>query len=187
MKNAVGNLLYFQRLFVAEQPLKVGDLLVQFFRRDSWITVSLKLWAIVGAWQARFNLPDQLQPFCYQPSFEAAAGQWFGLGVLAPRHRNMEAYAKGALTFAIQSRSPGHIKVGIKSSQGEAWMPLGDEKDEFGFARDGNWHQIRIPLSRLKTDLRTVHQLFMLAGDAPAADVRLSIDDVRWESTMSEE
>ncbi len=79
------------------------------------------------------------------------------------------------------------MKVGVKSSQGEAWMPLGDEDDEFGFARDGKWHQVRILLSRLTTDLRTVHQLFMLAGNAPTAAVRLAIDDVRWETAAPKE
>ncbi|MDP6445510.1 MAG: glycoside hydrolase family 16 protein [Pirellulaceae bacterium] len=120
-------------------------------------------------------------------SFEAAAGQWFGFGVLTPRHRNMESYGKGALTFAVKSRSPAHMKVGIKSSKGEVWMPLGDEEDEFGFARDGDWHRVRIPLSRLKTDLRTVQQLFMFAGDAPDATVRVAIDDVRWETGTARE
>ncbi len=118
-------------------------------------------------------------------SFEIGADHWFGLGVMAPQHRNMEFYEDGALSCAIRSRSTISMKIGIKSATGEVWIPLGDEKDQFGFARDGNWHRIQIPLSELKTDLRTIHQFFMLAGDPPARSARLSIDDIRWEALGS--
>ena len=114
--------------------------------------------------------------------FEIRSGAWFGFGVMKPRYRNMELYGQGVLAFAIKTRSLADMRVGIKSSSGEAWIPLGDENAEFGFARDGKWHQVQIPLSRLPADLRTVHQFFMLSGGAPGEDLQLSIDDVRWES-----
>jgi len=79
------------------------------------------------------------------------------------------------------------MRVGIKSSRGgESWLPLGvDQASEFGFARDGQWHALSIPLNRFgNIDFRTVHQVFMIAGD-PAPAMNLSIDNVWWEPSVA--
>jgi len=116
-------------------------------------------------------------------SYDVTAGDWFGMGVFVPKYRNMKNYAKGILHFDIRTTSPTHIKVGIKSSRsGEAWIPLGDETSEIGFARDGKWHTVALPLQRFaKTDFLTIHQMFMIAGDAPSSSCKLSIDNIWWE------
>jgi hypothetical protein len=78
------------------------------------------------------------------------------------------------------------LKVGVKSSRGgEFWLPLGtDGSSEFGFARDGQWHSLRIPLNRFaNTDFRTIHQIFMIAGE-PGPAMNLSIDNVWWEPSV---
>lgn len=118
-------------------------------------------------------------------AFNVGARQWFGMGVLVPNFRNMKNYAQGSLHFDIKVSGVASLKVGIKSSRGgEAWLPLGtDQESEFGFARDGHWHSLRIPLNRFADiDFRTMHQLFMLAGEAPASAMTLSIDNVWWET-----
>lgn len=120
-------------------------------------------------------------------SFDIAGGTWFGMGVLVPNFRNMQNYSDGYLHFDIKTTGGTSIKVGIKSSRaGEFWLPLGtDETSEFGFARDGKWHSLKIPLNRFaNTDFRTIHQLFMIASDGNAASaMNLSIDNVWWEPT----
>ena len=115
-------------------------------------------------------------------SFDIAAGSWFGMGVFLPSFRNMKNYTDGNLHFDIMTSSPAPMKVGIKSSRGgESFLPLGDEKAEFGFARDGRWHKVTIPLNRYANiDFHTIHQMFMIAGDAPASALNLSIDNVWW-------
>jgi beta-glucanase (GH16 family) len=122
-------------------------------------------------------------------SFDIAGGDWFGMGVLVPNFRNMKNYSDGYLHFDIRTTGTASIKVGIKSSRaGEFWLPLGtDNTSEFGFARDGQWHSLKVPLNRFANiDFQTVHQLFMIASDgvAPAA-MKLSIDNVWWEPTGS--
>jgi beta-glucanase (GH16 family) len=116
-------------------------------------------------------------------SFDIGGGTWFGMGVLLPNFRNLQNYSDGYLHFDIRATGTAALKVGIKSSRGgEFWLPLGsDETAEFGFARDGQWHSLRIPLNRFaNTDFRTIHQIFMIAGD-PAPAMNLSIDNVWWE------
>jgi hypothetical protein len=117
-------------------------------------------------------------------SFDIAGGNWFGLGVLVPNFRNLKNYSDGYLHLDLKTTGTASMKLGIKSSRGgEFWLPLGtNQTSEFGFARDGQWHSLKIPLNRFANiDFQTVHQLFMIAGDAPAAAMNLSIDNVWWE------
>ena len=70
----------------------------------------------------------------------------------------MKNYSDGYLHFDIKTTGTASMKVGIKSSRGgEFWLPLGvDGTSEFGFARDGQWHSLKIPLNRFaNTDFRT--------------------------------
>jgi beta-glucanase (GH16 family) len=120
-------------------------------------------------------------------SFDIAGGTWFGMGVLLPNFRNMMNYSDGYLHLDIKTTGTASMKVGIKSSRGgEFWLPLGvDGTSEFGFARDGQWHSLKIPLNRFaNTDFRTIHQIFMIAGD-PAPAMNLSIDNVWWEPSVT--
>jgi len=117
-------------------------------------------------------------------SFDVAAGDWFGMGVFLPNFRNMKNYSDGYLHFDIKTTSTAPMKVGVKSSRGEFYLPLGDETAEFGFARDGKWQGGTIPLNRFSNvDFCTVHQMFMLAGDAPSAALNVSIDNVWWQTS----
>jgi hypothetical protein len=121
-------------------------------------------------------------------SFDIAGGDWFGMGVLVPNFRNMSNYSDGYLHFDIKTTGTASVKVGIKSSRGgEFWLPLGvDQTSEFGFARDGQWHTLKIPLNRFANiDFCTVHQLFMFAGDPPASALNVSIDNVWWEPSVA--
>lgn len=119
-------------------------------------------------------------------SFDIAGGTWFGMGVLLPNFRNMKNYSDGFLHLDLKTTGTAALKVGVKSSRGgEFWLPLGtDGTSEFGFARDGQWHSLKIPLNRFaNTDFRTIHQIFMIAGETASA-LNLSIDKVWWEPSV---
>ena len=120
-------------------------------------------------------------------TFDVGGGDWYGMGVFLPNFRNMKNYSDGFLHFDIQSTLTNAMKVGIKSSRGgEFWLPLGDETAEFGFARDGEWHTVSIPLNRFaNTDFNTIHQMFMLAADTASASTTLSLDAIYWEPSVA--
>ncbi|MBW8001135.1 MAG: family 16 glycosylhydrolase [Planctomycetes bacterium] len=111
---------------------------------------------------------------------------WFGMGVFMPNFRNMTNYSDGFLHFDIQSTATYTMKVGVQSSRGgQFWLPLGDETTEFGFARDGLWHTITVPLNRFaNTDFKTVHQLFMLMADVSSPSA-ISLDNIYWEPSVA--
>jgi beta-glucanase (GH16 family) len=120
-------------------------------------------------------------------SFDIAGGEWFGMGVFLPNFRNMKNYSDGFLHFDIQTTLPDTIRIGIKSSRGgESWQSVGDETAGLGFARDGLWHTVSIPLNGYANiDFSTIHQIFMIAGDPATASTTLSIDNVWWEPSVA--
>lgn len=115
-------------------------------------------------------------------SFDIGGAGWFGMGVFLPNFRNMKNYSDGFLHFDINTTVTGEITVGLKSFRGgEYWLPVGDETDDLGFARDGNWHTVSIPLNGYANiDFNTVHQMFMITGTG-SYGAMLSIDNVWWE------
>lgn len=119
-------------------------------------------------------------------SFDIAAGDWFGMGVFLPNFRNMKNYSDGTLHFDVMTTSSQPFRVGIKSSRaGDSYLPVGDETAEFGFARDGAWHTVSIPLNRYgDIDFNTVHQMFIIVGDPPASALNLSVDNIWWEPSV---
>jgi hypothetical protein len=120
-------------------------------------------------------------------TFDVGAGGWYGLGVFLPNFRNMKNYSDGYLHFDIQTTLTNPMKVGIKSSRGgEFWLPLGNETAEFGFARDGAWHSVRVPLNRFANiDFNTIHQMFMVAADSASASTTISFDNIYWEPSAA--
>lgn len=120
-------------------------------------------------------------------SFDIAGGNWFGMGVFLPNFRNMKNYSDGNLHFDIRTTSTVAMQVGIQSCRaGNFYLPLGDQTSEFGFARDGQWHSVTIPLNRFANiDFRTVSQFFMISSVVnPASALNLSIDNVWWEPSV---
>ena len=121
-------------------------------------------------------------------SFNIAGGDWFGMGVFLPNFRNMKNYSDGYLHFDLRTSSSVAMQAGIKSCRGgEFWLPVGDETAEFGFARDGRWHSLKIPLNRFaNTDFHTMSQYFMISSVVnPSVALNLSIDNVWWEPSAA--
>jgi len=119
-------------------------------------------------------------------TFDVGSAPWLGMGVFLPNFRNMANYSDGFLHFDIQTTLTDTLKVGVQSSRaGQFWLPMGDETTEFGFARDGDWHSITVPLNRFaNTDFNTIHQMFMLLADTVSSTTTLSIDNIWWEPSV---
>jgi len=117
-------------------------------------------------------------------SFDINAGEWFGMGVFLPNFRNMQNYSDGFLHFDIQTTLTDAIKVGVKSSRGgESWQYL---EGTSGFARNGEWHTVSIPLNGFSNcDFNTPQQIFMIVGDSASASTTFSIDNVYWEPSVA--
>ncbi|WP_179091311.1 Ig-like domain-containing protein [[Flexibacter] sp. ATCC 35208] len=139
-------------------------------------------------WNNITNIPNPV-PFegSHVWGLHAAAGNWFGLGV-ANDNRNMANYAtSGSLKFHMKTSYTGTFKVGISTEAAEGWIQF-NGTNEHGLVRDGQWHEVTIPVSDFGTaiDLMTVNQLFMLSGDAPATDADFYIDNIYYTGGVSD-
>jgi beta-glucanase (GH16 family) len=116
-------------------------------------------------------------------SMSAAAGTWWGMGVLSTQFdRNLKNYSDGHMHFHMKTTSTAPFKIGIKTStSGESWVKFEDGMPSYGLVRDGNWHEVIVPLNVFtNADFSTVSQIFMIAGDPPAGQVQFQIDNMYW-------
>ena len=120
-------------------------------------------------------------------SFDVGAGEWFGMGVFLPNFRNMKNYSDGFLHFDVATTLTDTLRIGVKSSRGgESWISVSDETSNLGFARDGNWHTVSVPVNGFSNiDFNTLQQIFMLVADSASASTTLSIDNVWWEPSVA--
>ena len=114
----------------------------------------------------------------------AAAGNWFGMGI-DNKYINLTGHTSGALKFHFKTSYNGQFKFGIKSGDGESWVIIPAGSNLYGIVRDGNWHEVSIPLSEfLNTaagrycDYWSVKSAFMFVGDAPTAVADFYIDNI---------
>ncbi|QFT54103.1 family 16 glycosylhydrolase [Microbulbifer sp. THAF38] len=112
--------------------------------------------------------------------FNIGAGDWFGMGFWMHYDLNMMRYQNGHLNLRIKTTSTETIGIGIAStgSGSDTWVDLVDDGEAYGLKRDGEWHQVSIPLSKYAVDFHTISQALMIRGGAPAEDFTLAIDDI---------
>nr|BAC16331.1 beta-1,3-glucanase [Pseudomonas sp. PE2] len=109
---------------------------------------------------------------------------WYGMGLTAREGFNLTAFdnPNGMLHFSMKTTSNAEFKVGMKSGSvddiGQLWVDFAPGADPYGFSRDGQWHEIVIPMSEvsLDVDLSDVRQVFQLLGVGEIEG--LAIDDV---------
>ncbi|AQT58683.1 glycosyl hydrolase [Cellvibrio sp. PSBB023] len=109
---------------------------------------------------------------------------WYGMGLTARDGFNLTAFdnADAKLHFSLKTSHTGDFQIGFKSGSlegiGQKWIQFKAGNDPYGFVRDGQWHQIEIPMSELAKDLDLfdVRQLLQVLGVGETAGI--SIDDV---------
>ncbi|MBN2486007.1 MAG: Ig-like domain-containing protein [Bacteroidales bacterium] len=118
-------------------------------------------------------------------NYNIAAGAWWGMGVFVDNIKNMSKYSDGYLRLMMKTTTTDKISVGVASASGEGWLDLINGGEQFGLVRDGTWREVRIPLNRFGVDFYTIHQMFMMKGDAPATAFNLAVDDIYWIESVA--
>lgn len=110
--------------------------------------------------------------------FTAAANNWFGLGV-ANDVRDLSHFSNGFLKFHFKTSYQGSFRFSVISQNGEQAIQFTAGEQKLGLIRDGQWHEVTIPVSSLtNVNLATITQAFTFSGDAPAAAASFYIDNV---------
>ncbi|RPD48559.1 glycosyl hydrolase family protein [Hymenobacter sediminis] len=118
-------------------------------------------------------------------ALRANAGNWFGLGV-DNQVKNLVAFNNGALKFQFKTSYAGQFKFGIKSGAGESWVDFPAGVTKHGLLRDGQWHEVVIPMSAFGNgDLGSVTQTFMFAGDAASSQADFYFDNIYYSGGVA--
>ena len=121
----------------------------------------------------------------------ANAGDWFGMGVVN-EYVNLQNFSSGFLKFQYKSAYAGQFKFGLMTGHGETWINFDAGVQKYGLIRDGNWHQVSIPMADfnnpnagMNIDLLTLKSAFMFAGDPAAGAADFYFDDMYFQSVST--
>lgn len=115
----------------------------------------------------------------------SAPGQtWFGAAFTPNSRWDLSAFRfpESKLHFAMKTSSTATFQIGMKSGAidavGQTWITFENGNDPYGFARDGQWHVVEIPMSDFpEVDLTDVSQFFELLGTGgPISNI--AFDDI---------
>ncbi len=122
--------------------------------------------------------------------FTAQGQTWLGMGVKVFPVKNyvdMNAFTNGSLNFLYKGTAG--FKVGIKSGTNtESWL-FSSALEDFGFAADNRWQEIKIPLSLFSgIDFTNISYFFMFASDSSRGlipNLSYRVDNIHWSKYYS--
>lgn len=122
----------------------------------------------------------------------ANANDWFGMGVIN-NYVNLHNFSTGALKFHYKSSYQGQFKIGLTTGHGETWMNFPAGIQQYGLIRDGNWHEVSIPLADfsnsgagMNIDIWSVKGAFMFAGDPAISNADFYFDNIYFSGGVSQ-
>ncbi len=114
----------------------------------------------------------------------ANANDWFGMGIVN-NYVNLHNFSAGSLKFHYKSTYQGQLKIGLTTGHGETWMNFPAGKQPYGLIRDGNWHEVSIPLADfsnsslgMNIDIWSLKSAFMFAGDPAISNADFYFDNI---------
>jgi beta-glucanase (GH16 family) len=126
-------------------------------------------------------------------AYTTSGNQWFGLGFNATNRYNLLNFAGGYLNFSMKTTSLDPIKIGVAGGDNSnAWVNFTNGSDPYGFARDGAWHQISIPMTKFAgADFSDISQYFMFVSNLPEGGLatvgqKWEFDEIYWSENAPE-
>ncbi|XZZ31989.1 glycoside hydrolase family 16 protein [Microbulbifer sp. TRSA005] len=125
-------------------------------------------------------------------SYQSSGAGWFGMAFTANSYHDLSAYDndRATLNFFLKTSSDTPFKVGMKSGSitnvEQKWIEFNKNPDPYEFVRDGQWHQISIPVSDFsdEVDMSNVIQLFEILG-VEGDITNIEIDNIYFSSEAS--
>lgn len=174
-------------LYIGTQHASTGNFGIYTETTPVTDSISFEKDATLSYWNNLTNITSPA-PVPYEGknviAVEATANNWFGLGI-SNRYINLSNYDTGSLKFQFKTTYQGQFKFGVTSAFGQSWVNFAAGVNLYGLVRDGNWHQVSIPLSAFNApdsgrniDLMSIHDAFMFSGDAPSSVADFYIDNI---------
>ncbi|MEL7144799.1 MAG: discoidin domain-containing protein [Bacteroidota bacterium] len=100
---------------------------------------------------------------------------WFGFAFTANQLYDLSAYNNGFLNIAMKSNAAETIEMRVNVGLASGLIVFESGNDPYGFARDGQWHQLQIPVSDF-VGLNTsgVLTLLSISGGGNISDIAVA-------------
>ncbi|WP_010424645.1 T9SS type A sorting domain-containing protein [Anaerophaga thermohalophila] len=141
---------------------------------------------------------NTLKPLQNAPSYDGTevmafyappAKTWYGFGINSASSIDLSHFQNGYLHFSMRTTFDKNFWVGVGDTKGnEGRISFNYGSDPYGFARDGQWHTITIPVSELTAnglDMSSLGNVFMLGGDG--ATTNILVDDIYFSLSSNPE
>ncbi|MCV9387256.1 carbohydrate-binding protein [Reichenbachiella ulvae] len=117
----------------------------------------------------------------YSITFPAA--QWAGLGFNSSDVLNLENYSNGSLRFKARTSSQEPFRISAESASGSAGIDFLAGEEKYGLVRDGQWHDVEIPLSLLVNDFKHVYMPLIIGNvefNEPTTNLTIDLDEIHY-------
>lgn len=115
-------------------------------------------------------------------------GNWFGAGISAFTQPDMSGYSDGELRFNIKIPADVSFRIGVTDNYtNENWITFPANESLYGLERNGEWGEVRIPISDLRGTLialQNMNYLFAISsapGAFPTQAFEYAIDNIVWD------
>ena len=113
------------------------------------------------------------------------ANQWAGMTLNSSDVLNLANYSGGSLRFKINTSSQEAFRIACESQGGSAGVNFLAGEEKYGLVRDGQWHDVEIPIELLITDFQRVFSPFVISNvenNNPTATSKFLIDEIHFSS-----
>ncbi|SFW26696.1 PKD domain-containing protein [Sinomicrobium oceani] len=103
----------------------------------------------------------------FDPANSSSPQTWGAMATLFPR-ANVNASSYTHYHISLKTSSTSNIRIRIKAGGTNYWVTLhhGTTDETYGMARDGKWHEVKIPLADFNApDLSSISEILVLRSD----------------------
>jgi len=198
--------VYLDEIWWAEGPYSPGDewqadppYYLGIFQENADIATNLYYDSDLtfGIWNGFTNASDTVEAYSGDTCLYLVhkEGTWNAVGITSQKPLDFSNYLNGYLhlVMKIEPEVQDTFRIGFKSQNGNEYAVFfyGDGNDPYGFVRDGEWHELKIPILEFDTrdgwlpaeghptleDLQEMRNPFIWNGQ----NVSVYLDEIWWE------
>lgn len=113
------------------------------------------------------------------------ANQWAGMTLNSSDVLNLSNYSGGSLRFKINTTSQEAFRIAAESASGSAGVNFATGEEKYGLIRDGQWHDVEIPIELIISNFQQVYSPFVISNvenSNPTTSSQLLIDEIHFSS-----
>lgn len=121
-------------------------------------------------------------------SFTMPANTWSGMGINSSDVLNLSNYQGGTLRFKAKTSSQESFRIHTWTRTGGREVQFIAGQENYGLIRDGQWHDVEVPLDLLVDNLSEVIRPFIIgeiSGTTPSSDLNIVLDEIHYATSSS--